>query len=169
HNVIIPFTRNVVGSMDYTPVMFADNVYAHLTTYGHELALPIVFESGWLHFADRVQAYLDLPEAPRTFLREVPVVWDETRFLAGEPGQYIVLARRAGARWYVGGINGQKTPRAIDVSLSFLERGCAMTLIQDGSAARTFDSSTRRVQPREGLSVQMQPYGGFVAVLAPAR
>ncbi|MBM4029937.1 MAG: glycoside hydrolase family 97 protein, partial [Planctomycetes bacterium] len=41
HNVIIPFTRNVVGPMDYTPVMFADNVYPHLTTYTHELALPV--------------------------------------------------------------------------------------------------------------------------------
>ncbi len=86
HNVILPFTRNAVGSMDYTPVMFADNVYKHLTTYCHELALPIIFESGWLHFADGVKQYLDLPEAPKEFLKHVPTVWDETRFLGGRAG-----------------------------------------------------------------------------------
>ena len=50
HNTILPFTRNAVGPMDYTPTLFQDNVHPLVTTPGHEIALPIVFESGILHF-----------------------------------------------------------------------------------------------------------------------
>ena len=66
HNTILPFTRNVVGPMDYTPVMFADNVYPHLTTNAHELALSVVFESGWLHFADGVKRTSTCPMRRRS-------------------------------------------------------------------------------------------------------
>ncbi|MCX5643774.1 MAG: glycoside hydrolase family 97 catalytic domain-containing protein [Phycisphaerae bacterium] len=170
HNVILPFTRNAVGPMDYTPVMFKDNVYKHLTTYSHELALPLIFESGWLHFAGGVKEYLDLPEAPKTFLQHVPVVWDETRFLAGEPGQYVVLARRSGNQWTVGGINGENAGRDVDVPLSFLAQSrCTMTVIEDGKTPRTFDSETKAVTSQDHLEVRLQPYGGFVATLTPAR
>jgi hypothetical protein len=170
HNVILPFTRNAVGSMDYTPVMFADNVYPHLTTYSHELALPLIFESGWLHFADGVQQYLDLPEAPKSFLQHVPTVWDETRFLAGEPGQFVVLARRNGNQWYIGGINGENAGRDVDVALSFLGQSrCTVTLIEDGKTPRTFDNETKAVTAQDHLEVRLQPYGGFVASLTPAR
>ena len=117
HNVILPFTRNAVGPMDYTPVMFQDNVYKHLTSYSHELALPIIFESGWLHFAGGPKEYLDLPEAPKDFLKTVPVTWDETRLLMGEPGQFVVMARRHGDQWYIGGINGENAGRDVDVPL----------------------------------------------------
>jgi hypothetical protein len=169
HNTIIPFTRNVVGPMDYTPVMFEDNVYPHVTTYAHELALPLVFESGWLHFADGVEAYLDLPHAPREFLQQVPVAWDETRCPAGAPGEYIVLARRSGATWYVGGINGRDTERTVSVPLSFLGSGAAITVIEDGTTARTFAGSRGTVRPQDNLTVHLRPYGGFVAVLTPTK
>ncbi len=170
HNVILPFTRNAVGPMDYTPVMFADNVYKHLTTYSHELALPVIFESGWLHFADGVKQYLDLPEAPKNFLQHVPVVWDETRFLAGEPGQYLVLARRSGNQWYVGGINGENAGRDIDVPLSFLgQNRCTMTLISDGKDPRSFNHETEAATSQDHIEVRVLPYGGFVATLSPTR
>jgi alpha-glucosidase len=170
HNVILPFTRNAVGPMDYTPVMFTDNVYKHLTTHCHELALPIVFESGWLHFAGGVQEYLDLPEAPKEFLQHVPTVWDETRFLAGEPGQFLVLARRNGNQWYLGGLNGENAGRDIDVPFAFLGQSrCTMTVIEDGKTPRTFASETQAVTAQDHLEVRLQPYGGFVAILSPTR
>jgi hypothetical protein len=156
--------------MDYTPVKFKDNVYKHLTTYSHELALPLVFETGWLHFAEGVKEYLDLPETPREFLKHVPTVWDETRFRAGEPGQFVVLARRNGSQWYIGGINGEQAGRDVDVSLSFLaQTRCTMTVIEDGKAPRTFDKETRAVTAQDHVEVRLQPYGGFVAVLSPTR
>ena len=168
HNTIIPFVRNAVGPVDYTPVMFADNRFPHITTYGHELALSIVFETGWLHFADAVDPYLQLPEAPKTFLKNVPVVWDETRFLAGEPSQYVVLARRHGRQWYLGAINGQEESRAVDVDLSVLGDGAyRMTLIQDGDDARHFATQEQTLALKDRLTLTMRPYGGAVAVLTP--
>ena len=170
HNVILPFTRNAVGPMDYTPVMFKDNVYKHLTTYSHELALPLIFESGWLHFADGVKEYLDLPEAPKDFLKHVPTVWDETRFLAGEPGQFIVLARRNGTQWYIGGINGENAGRDVDVGLSFLGNArCTVTLVTDGRDPRSFRHETEAMTAQDHLEVRLLPYGGFVAILTPTR
>jgi len=170
HNVITPFTRNAVGPMDYTPVMFADNVYPHLTSYSHELALPIIIESGWLHFAGGPKEYLDLPEVPKEFLKNVPVVWDETRFIEGEPGQYIILARRSGTSWYLGGINGEDAGRDVDVSLSFLGDAHAMvTLIADGETPRAFETGTQAVTAQDHLEIRLLPYGGFAAALTPTR
>jgi alpha-glucosidase len=100
----------------------------------------------------------------------VPVVWDETRFLAGEPGQFVVLARRNGNQWYIGGINGENAGRDVDVALSFLGQSrCTVTLIEDGKTPRSFDSETKAVTSQDHLEVRQQPYGGFVAVLSPTR
>jgi hypothetical protein len=166
HNTIIPFTRNVVGPMDYTPVMFADNTFRHLTTHAHELALPVLFESGWLHFADRVRAYQKLPQAPRKFLKRIPVAWDDTRCLAGEPGRFVVIARRSGATWYVGGITGEKQGRDTPLNCSFLGDGTyAMELIEDGTEARTFAVRTMAVTAATALTLKLQAYGGFAATV----
>jgi len=168
--VILPFSRNVVGPMDYTPVMFTDNVYRHLTTYCHELALPVIFESGWLHFAGGVKEYLDLPEAPKDFLKAVPTAWDDTKFLAGEPGEYVVLARRSGKTWYVAGINGQDAGRDVNVPLSFLDDAhYTVTLIADGKTPREFETESEAVTAQDHLEVRLLPYGGFTAVLTPTR
>ena len=169
-NVITPFTRNAVGPIDYTPVMFQDNVYPHLTSYAHELALPIIFESGWLHFAGGPKEYLDLPEAPKEFLKTVPVAWDETRLLAGEPGEYVVLARRSGQQWYIGGINGEKSGRDVNIPLPFLgQTRCTVTLIEDGDTPRTFATENEAVTSKDHLEVRLLPHGGFVAVLSPTK
>jgi alpha-glucosidase len=70
HNTILPFTRNVVGPMDYTPVTFTNKREAkRQTTFAHELALSVVFESGVFHFADNMKSYQALPEGPKNFLR----------------------------------------------------------------------------------------------------
>ena len=122
HNTILPFTRNVVGSMDYTPVTFGDAQFPHRTTNAHELALAVVFESGVQHFADSVESYRSLPDAPKQFLK-VPAAWDETRALSGEPARTVVVARRAGNVWYIGGINAQNTKQSMALSLGFLEPG----------------------------------------------
>lgn len=67
YNTTLPFTRNVIGSMDYTPVTFSNTRYPHITSYAHELALSVVFESGWQHFADKPDAYQSLPEEEKSF------------------------------------------------------------------------------------------------------
>lgn len=166
---VLPFTRNVVGAMDYTPVTFSDHEYARLTTNAHELAQAVAFEAGVQHLADSVEAYRGLPEEPRTFLREVPAAWDETRGLAGEPGRMVIVARRDGDTWYVGGLNADAAQSA-HVDLAFLgSDSWQMTLIRDGAEDRTFDSSTRAVTGAETIEIPMRARGGFVMQLTKSR
>jgi len=153
--------------MDYTPVTFTDLKYPHRTTNAHELALAVVFETGVQHLADSDKAYRALPEAPKTFLKQVPAAWDETKFVSGEPGKSVVVARRAGDLWYVGGINGQDAPQDAKVALSFLAAGAwKMTQIRDGADDRTFADSARQVTEKDTIEVVMRPRGGFVMRLA---
>jgi len=172
YNTIIPFTRNVVGPMDHTPVMFWDNTYPHLTSYAHELAQAVVYESGWIHFADGVEAYLELPEAPKQLLKDVPAAWDDTKFLAGFPGKYVVLARRKGRQWFIGCLSGEEAPRKLDLDLGFLGSGAVYTpytaiIITDGSEGRKLEMLHRNVESSDKLQITVQRYGGFVVQLGP--
>ena len=168
HNTILPFTRNVIGPMDYTPVTFSDTQFPHETTYAHELALSVVYESGWIHFADKVSAYENLPDAPKHFLRTVPAEWDDIHFIAGEPGKLAVIARRKGNEWFVGGISGEDVPEKIPIHLSFLAGGdYSMTFISDGKDAKSFKIVVQNVSSDETVNVTMLPRGGFVMRLAP--
>ncbi len=163
-NTIIPFTRNAVGSMDYTPVAFSDSTYPHQTTNCHELALSVIFESGFQHMADKVSAYRDLPDAPKEFLKKVPAAWDDTLLLNGRPGDFVVLARRKGEVWCVAGINGRKNP--LEIAMDYASLGLPpdgrATFITDGADARSFASSNERPE-----RVNLMPCGGFVLRLEP--
>ena len=156
HNTILPFTRNAVGPMDYTPVTFGDVTHAHLTTNAHELALAVVFESGLLHLADSAESYRSVPPHVTDVLRKVPVVWDETRFLVAEPGQCVVVARRRGDDWWVAGINGREQPRTLDLDLRSLHGG-EWQVLGDGAGR---DDITEL--PASG-TVPMAARGGFLA------
>jgi alpha-glucosidase len=167
-NTIIPFTRNVVGPMDYTPVMFWDNVYPHVTSYAHELAQVIVYESGLVHFADGVKPYLELPKAAKQFLKDIPAAWDDTRFLTGYPGKYIVIARRKDNKWFIGGLTGEDTPRELKLELNFLgPRSYKATIISDGRKSRSFKIYDQNLTVADELKITMQKYGGFTAQLIP--
>jgi alpha-glucosidase len=168
-NTILVFTRNAVGSMDFTPVTFTDAAHPHLTTFGHELALSVVFESGIQHFADRVEGYTALPAGPRAFLMAVPSTWDDTRYVQGAPGEYVVLARRKGARWYLGGIGGDAAARELQIDLSWLGDGTfSASLISDGPNDDSFAETARSVTRNDTLPVSVRPRGGFVATLTRA-
>ena len=133
-NTILPFTHNVVGSMDFTPVTLSDQTYPAITTTAHELALPVIFESGLLHLADRPEAYRSLREEAIRYLKEVPVVWDETQFVDGYPGDYVILARRAGDIWYLAGIHQAEATKSYEVPLDFLPEGpFTLSLLEDGA------------------------------------
>jgi hypothetical protein len=162
HNTILPFTRNVVGSMDYTPVTFTNKREAiRQTSFGHELALSIVFESGVFHFADNMDSYKSLPEDPKKFLKDVPVTWDETRCLAGFPGKYVVIGRRKGKHWYIGGINGQDKEQEVSFDLPVSTKTESIEIITDGLEARTF--RTNVIEAKGGnVKLKLAPKGGFV-------
>ena len=158
---ILPFTRNAVGPVDYTPGGFSDNTYPHLTTFGFELALPVILESGILHLADTPGQTLGLPPFAVDFLKQIPVVWGETRYITGYPGKEVILARKSGKRWYIAGINGENVAKEIIVDISPLGGvPSSIELIVDGEGARDLNST--QLMPGDGtITVQLQPYGGF--------
>ena len=160
HNATLPYTRNVIGPMDYTPCAFSDSQHPHITTKGHELALTVLYESGLQHLADRPESFLAQPEEVQAFLGQLPVAWDEIRFVSGYPGESAVLARRSGDTWYVAGINGSDEPQTLSTNLGFIGKGKAQLFSDDASG--DWQIITVDKLP---TSISCQPRGGFVLVV----
>lgn len=166
HNTTLPFTRNVIGSMDYTPVTFSNSQHPHVTSYTHELALSVVFESGLQHFADRPSAYESLPAEPRDFLKQVPVTWDDTKLIDGNPGEKVIIARKKGNKWYIAGLNGKDVVQTLTVKFDFLSKGNhSFQFIKDGKDDKSFSSEIIKVKKGNTLKIECLPRGGFVGVI----
>jgi hypothetical protein len=166
HNTTLPFTRNVIGSMDYTPVTFSNSQHPHITSYAHELALSVVFESGLQHFADRPSAYESLPEEPKDFLRQVPTAWDDTKLIDGYPGEKVIMARKKGNKWYIAGLNGKDVAQTLLVKFGFLSKGNhSFQLIKDGKDDKSFSSEIIKIKKGDTLKIECLPRGGFVGVI----
>lgn len=166
HNATLPFTRNVVGSMDYTPGTFTDSQHPHITTNSHELALYVLFESGVQHMPDRPEAYLTLPSEIKSMLSTLPTAWDDSKLLAGYPGEQVVIARRKGNDWYIAGINGKDEAQTISFSLEKLGGAAGEALIvTDGPSDREFTIGKTTLEANGQMSIACQPRGGFSIVL----
>ena len=161
HNATLPFTRNVIGPMDYTPCAFSDSQHPHITSKAHELALTVLFESGLQHLADKPESYLAQPQAVQDFFSELPTVWDETRFVGGYPGKGAVLARRFGHSWYVAGINGLDEAQTFSLDLSFIKPADKIQYFADAP------DGSWAITTIESFPTQLtcQPRGGFVFVV----
>ena len=167
HCTILPFTRNVVSSMDFTPMVFNPRIRGVRlkTTPAFELALSVVFESGIQHFGLVPEEQQWMPDFVMDFLQQVPTAWDTTRFIDGFPGQFIALARKRGNIWYVAGINGTDLPRTLSIDLSFLGSGAWKgSLITDGPN-RTFENTMLEEPAVKPHRVVLPARGGFVMVL----
>jgi hypothetical protein len=169
HNSVMPFTRNVVGSMDYTPVTFTNSQHPHMTSYGHELALSVVFESALQHMADRPEGYYNLPFTARSFLKDVPVAWDDIKFLDGYPGRSILIARRKGDVWYLGGLNSGSREKNQTVNFDFLQEGIKykLSLISDGDHDQEFSTLYMVIDKDSKVDVKVLRRGGFAANIKP--
>ncbi|MFH0759209.1 MAG: glycoside hydrolase family 97 catalytic domain-containing protein [Bacteroidota bacterium] len=165
HLAILPFTRNAVGPVDYTPCGFSDHTYPHLTTYGFELALPVLLESGIMHYMDTPERTAQLPDDVKEFLKRLPVAWDDTKYLAGYPGKEAIVARKKGDLWYVGAINGEDRTKELVVDLSPLGALPDSALIfGDGPTGKDLHSFTGAIQQGK-MVVKMLPYGGIAGIL----
>jgi hypothetical protein len=155
HDVDLVFTRNVVGSMDYTPALTARG-----STAGHQLAAAVAFESGLQHLADTPGAYESRPAAD-ALLRALPVAWDDTRLLDGAPGSHATLARRAGDEWWIASLHaGAATERT--VALDFLAAGdYRATIVGDDLQA-----VERTVTAADSLTIPVAADGGFTVRLS---
>jgi alpha-glucosidase len=167
HGVALPFTRNVVGPMDYTPVTFSTVGDTTPTSLGHQLALSVVYQSDLQHFADSIDSYRKYPTAER-FLSEVAAVWDETVFVDGYPTDEATIARRSDNEWFLGSIIAGEG-KTIDAALSFLPSGreYKATIISDNNEATAFESRERVVTADDSISAAVPKNGGFVARLTP--
>lgn len=171
HNATLPFTRNVIGPMDYTPCAFSDSQHPHITSNAHELALTVLFESGLQHLADKPESYYTQPAEVQHFFGKIPVAWDDTRFIAGYPGRYVIIARRKGETWYIAGINGTDKGLRTNLNLKSLRLPSTPLYIE------SFEDNTCKKDPwkiKKGKGrlpdqVTMIPRGGFIFIIQPRK
>jgi len=181
HNVTLPFTRMILGPMDYTPggfrnqrpETFVSQYHAPtvMTTRGQAVAMYVVYDSPLQMVSDSPSAYKNADGSwadGAEFISRVPASWDETRVLAGEIGQYIVTARRKGDTWYIGAMTNEQA-RDLDVPLGFLGDGpyyfnALSDNDKDPSRLVGLNASTDRHQT---LHLHLAASGGAVAIIAP--
>ena len=161
HNATLPFTRNVIGPMDYTPCTFSDSQHPHITTKAHELALTVLFESALQHLADRPESYMVQPQEVKDFFTNLPTVWDETHLLSGYPGESVVMARRNGKTWYIAGINGTNQEKELTIDKKAIGKFSKATLFEDTSKG---DWNIHQIK-KLPTSIICQPRGGFIIVI----
>jgi hypothetical protein len=163
---MLPFTRNVFDPMDFTPVVLDRiNNIERRTSSAFELALSVLFTSGIQHYAEIPEGMMRAPSYVRDFMKRVPSIWEDVRFVAGEPGKYVVLARRSGNQWYVAGINAERSPREVAVNLADLGAEKGATLITDGDGGNLSFRQDRVTPDDQGRArLTIKPRGGFVMV-----
>ena len=175
YDVTFPYIRMAAGPVDYTQGAMRNYNYKWYKpcyvdpvsqgTRCHQLGMYVIFESPFNMLCDSPQHYEQEKECTE-FIAKIPTVWDETVALDGKVGEYIVMARRNGDTWYVGGIVGHDA-RTITVDLGFLGEGdWKMELFRDGvNAIRHAEDYTRiEGQAGETLTVELAPGGGFAAI-----
>jgi len=162
HCVMLPFTRNVFGPMDFTPMSLTQlNHVKRKTTSTFELALPVLFTSGIQHYAETPRGMDKSPDYVVDLLKKIPVKWDEMRFIQGYPGKLVVIARRKGDQWFIAGINGENHPKKLTLDLSFLPKNMKGELISDGDTQFAFSHRTITLAGGK-MNVSMKSNGGFI-------
>lgn len=166
HAAMLPFTRNVFDPMDFTPVVL-DRINEKIerrTSSAFELALSVLFTSGVTHYAEIPAGMAKAPEYVQEFLRHVPSIWDDVKFVDGYPGKFVVMARQGNGHWYVTGINAESTNRKISLPTTFPFRGKAK-LITDGEGGNlSFRQQDVMLNDKAPLEIVMKGKGGFVLV-----
>ena len=162
HNTILPFTRFLCGPADYTPCYFNNRVK---NTKAHQLAMPVVYYSpiSFLYWYDLPNVYKG--EKELDFWKYCPTVWDESKALQGEIGEYIVQARRSGNDWFVGAMNGLQARDIIVNTADFLQKGKKyhVEIYNDNPALNTrtkVASMVQTIKADKVIKLHLQPSGG---------
>ena len=162
HNTILPFTRFLCGPADYTPCYFNGRVK---NTKAHQLAMPVVYYSPitFLYWYDLPNVYKG--EKELDFWKYCPTVWDESKALQGEIGEYIVQARRTGNDWFVGAMNGLQARDIIVNTADFLQKGkkYRVEIYNDDPKLNTrtkVASTVQTIKAGKVLKLHLQPTGG---------
>jgi alpha-glucosidase len=181
HHAMLPFTRMLAGPLDVTPGGFDNvtkaafqprNIKPMVTgTRAHQLAMYVVYEAPFQMVSDHPAAYENQPAFE--FIKSAPTSWDETRVLQGQPGEFIVLARRHGNEWFLGSLTNWQ-PRQLEIPLGFLgSDSYTADIYADAADAdrnpKNVDIQQQRVDRDTRLKVQLAPGGGYAVRLKPAR
>lgn len=162
-----PFIRNTVGSMEFGGVLL--NKYLtrsnqdknkRLTTDAFELATGILFQNPIQVFALTPNNLTDVPAFEIDFMKTIPTTWDETVFIDGYPGKYVVLARRHGNQWYVAGVNANKEPLKLKLNLPMFASK-EVSVYNDDTDNATFLKQLN-IKKNGNVEITMQPGGGFI-------
>ena len=181
NSLYLPFMRNAVGPMDYTPgamISMQPEVYrserpnsSSIGTRAYQLALFVVFESGLQMLADNPTNYYREKECT-DFITSVPTTWDETKALEAKAGEYAIVAKRKGTKWFIGGItNNAEKQRNFKLNLDFLKAGKSykVTSFEDGInagyQAMDYRKKNFTVTNAANIEVKMVKNGGWAAVL----
>ncbi|RKS99587.1 glycoside hydrolase family 97 protein [Flavobacterium sp. 123] len=158
HCAILPFARNVFDPMDFTP-MVLDSIpnITRKTTPAFELALPVLFLSGIQHMAEIPEGMAKMPAYVVDYLKDIPTNWDDSKFIEGYPGKYVVMARKKDNIWHIVGINGENTAKTIEIDLSFVTNTVGFSITENDKGFQQLP-----VSKTNKLTVTLKPHGGFV-------
>lgn len=163
-----PFIRNAVGSMEFGGVFLNkrmnkgnDGGNVRRTTDVFQLATAILFQNPIQNFALAPNNLTDAPQVCLDFMKQVPTTWDETRFIDGYPGRYIVLARRHGDTWYVAAANATTEPLKLKLSLPMLPAGEIVSVYQDDKKLQPL-MKEQKIKSDGTLQLTVLPLGGAV-------
>ena len=163
-----PFIRNAVGSMDFGGSTLnkrysADNQHGtyRRTSDVFALATAVLFQSSVQHFALAPNNLTDAPSWAIDFMKEVPTTWDETRFIDGYPGKYVILARRSGSNWYVVGVNADATPLKKTIRIPMFASGEQLRLFSDDPQLNG-SVKTIKQNKKQTVTITIPTNGGLV-------
>jgi len=167
HAIMIAMVRNAFDPMDFTPMcLYKIPNITKTTTSAFELATAVVFLSGIQHYAETPEGMVHVPLFVKDLLRTLPNVWDDTKIIDAFPGKQYVVARKAGRKWYVAGLNGEDREKSLSLDLSFL-KGKKGTWIGTGTGIKnevSFSQHNLLVLGNGKLPVNLKGNDGFVAV-----
>ena len=170
HNTILPFTRMLCGAADYTVCYFDPRLK---NTHAHQLALPVIYFSPLqtIYWYDTPARIKDVPELE--FFDEVPVVWDDTKVIDDSLGEHIVIARRAGDKWFAGAISGDDACRIEIPTGEFLEDGVkyimkTYTDDEDSDSPTKVKAATYVIEGGDVLRFDLMARGGAAMQFIPA-
>lgn len=164
-----PFIRNAVGCMEFGGVFLNkrlnrgnDGGTIRRTTDIFQLATAVLFQNPIQNFALAPNNLTDAPQICLDFMKQVPTTWDETRFIDGYPGRYIVLARRHGNTWYIAAVNATAEPLKLKLDLPVLA-GQEVSLYSDDKKMKP-QLKLQKIKTDGSLQLTVQPQGGAVIV-----
>lgn len=160
NDLTIPYVRNVMGPVSYTVIHFERSPGTH----AYQLAMPIVYEAGLMIYAEHGKKLLDWPG--RELIKDIPSTWDEIKYIEGMPASHIVIARRKGNEWYIGGMTDEA--RTIDIQLNFLDKGKRYdAFIFSDETHTTMKRESRQVTASDHISFHLLERGGVALRLTP--